>query len=32
MMLVDMMESEDPGIYKEIKMGCEPVLRGSHRE
>lgn len=32
MMLVDMMESEDTGIYKEIKMGCEPVLRGSHRE
>lgn len=29
-MLVDLMESES-GIKKEIKMGCEIVLRKSHR-
>ena len=30
-MLADLMENEE-GIRKEIKMGCEIVLRNSHRE
>lgn len=30
-MLVDLMESEETKICKEIKMGCELVLRESHR-
>lgn len=30
-MLVDMMESEDVLIHKEIKMGCKVVMRESHR-
>ena len=31
-MLVDLMESEETKICKEIKMGCELVLRESHRQ
>nr|WP_294653090.1 LacI family DNA-binding transcriptional regulator [uncultured Blautia sp.] len=30
-MLVDLMESDEVSIHKEIKMGCKVVLRESHR-
>ena len=30
-MLVDLMESEDMAVHKEIKMGCKVVMRESHR-
>lgn len=30
-MLVDLMESEDIAVHKEIKMGCKVVMRESHR-
>ena len=31
-MLTSLMESGNGGVCKEIKMGCELVLRGSHRD
>lgn len=30
-MLIELMESENVPIHKEIKMGCKVVMRGSHR-
>ena len=30
-MLVDLMESENVSVHKEIKMGCKVVMRESHR-